>query len=387
MNNIYRTLIIIALLSLLMTSAHLFAGNRDRTGQSGAQHLLIDPWARSSGWGTAGVAEIRGLESVFSNIGGLAFVQRTEFAFSRTQYITGSDAGIAINSFGIAQALGKRDKETGAKIKDYGVLGVTVFAMNFGDIEITTVNQPEGNMGYFSPTYLNIGIHYAKSFNRYIHGGFTGRIINESISDMSATGFVFDIGVQYLSGAYENFKIGVVLKNMGLPMRYSGDGLSISAFPIAVNHELTLEQRSAQFEMPALLTIGLSYDFLVWGGAHKDMSKEEREAETLTRNDADHRITLAASFTANAYSRDLFALGIEYSLLNIFMIRAGYNIEGGMWNDETSTTFYSGPSAGASFAIPLAKKGKGDQKLILDYAYRFTKYWKGNHYVSLKVAL
>lgn len=387
MNNTYKTLITIALLGVLMCSAHLFAGNKDRSGQAGAQHLLIDPWAKSSGWGTAGVAETRGLESVFSNIAGLSFVNSTEFGFSRTQYITGSDAGIAINSFGIAQALGKRDKETGTKIKDFGVLGVTVFAMNFGDIDITTVDQPEGNMGTFSPSYINIGIHYAKSFNRYIHGGFTGRIINESISDLKSTGFVFDIGVQYLSGAYNNFKIGVVLKNIGLPMRYSGDGISIPAVPSISTHELTLEQRSAEFEMPALLTIGLSYDFLVWGKGYKDMSKEEREAEGLTRDDADHRITLAGSFTANAYSRDLFALGIEYSLLNIFVVRAGYNIEGGMWNEDTRTSFYAGPSAGASFLIPLAKKGKGNQKLILDYAYRFTNSWSGNHYVSLKVAL
>lgn len=387
MNNTYKTLITIALLGVLMCSAHLFAGNKDRSGQAGAQHLLIDPWARSSGWGTAGVAETRGLESVYSNIGGLAFVNSTEFGFSRTQYITGSDAGIAINSFGIAQALGRRDKETGTKIKDFGVLGVTVFAMNFGDIEVTTVDQPEGNMGTFSPSYINIGIHYAKSFNRYIHGGFTGRIINESISDLKATGFVFDIGVQYLSGAYNNFKIGVVLKNIGLPMRYSGDGISIPAVPAVSTHELTLEQRSAEFEMPALLTIGLSYDFLIWGKDYKDMNKDEREAEGLTRDDADHRITLAASFTANAYSRDLFAVGIEYSLLNIFLIRAGYNIEGGMWNEDTRTSFYAGPSAGASFAIPLAKKGKGNQKLILDYAYRFTRAWNGNHYISLKVAL
>ena len=385
MNKTYKTLIIIALMGILSVSTQVFAGNKDRSGQAGAQHLLIDPWARTNGWGTAGVAEIRGLESIYSNVAGMAFIKKTEFGFSRTQYLVGS--GISINSFALAQSLTKKDKGTGKIIKNFGVLGISVFSMGFGDIEITTVPQPEGNMGTFSPNLLYIGLHYAKSFNKYIHGGVSFKLINESIADLSTTGFAIDAGVQYLSGPYENFKIGVTMKNIGLPMRYAGDGYSLRGIVNATDHELTLEQRSAQFEMPSLLTIGISYDFLFWGKEYKTMSKEDRIDEGLTRNDATSRITLAGSFTANSYSRDLFALGIEYSLMDIFMIRAGYTIEGGMWNAKTSTTWYSGPCAGVSLGIPLVKKNKGNQKLILDYAYRFTNRWKGNHYISLKVAL
>ena len=231
-----------------------------------------------------------------------AFTKKTEFGFSRTQYLTGS--GISINSFAIAQSLAKRDKETGRVIKNYGVLGLSVFSMGFGDIEITTVPQPEGDMGTFSPNLLYIGLHYAKSFNKYIHGGISVKLINESIADLSSTGFAIDAGVQYLSGSYENFKIGVTMKNIGLPMNYSGDGYSVRGVVNTSDHELTLEQRSAEFEMPSLLTIGISYDFLFWGKEYKDMTKEDRIDEGLTRYDASSRITLAGSFTANSYSRD-----------------------------------------------------------------------------------
>lgn len=386
MNRIYKNLILIALVGLLTIPIHLFAGNKDRSGQAGAQHLLIDPWAKTNGWGTAGVAEITGIESMYSNIAGMAFVNKTEFGFSRGQYLTGSNAGIGINSFALAQALRPTNKETGEK-RDFGVLGVSVFTMGFGDIEITKENQPEGNMGTFSPTLTYIGIHYAKSFNSFIHGGFTGKIISESISDLRASGFALDLGVQYLSGPYENFKIGVTLKNIGLPMRYSGDGISKRAFITGTDHEITVLQRSADMEMPALLTIGLSYDFLFFGKAYKNASKDEKLADALTRKDAEHRLTLAGSFTANSYSRDLFSLGIEYGLMNIFMLRAGCIIEGQIWNAEEATTFYSGPSAGATVAIPLAKKKGGTQQILLDYAYRFTKQWKGNHYIGIKVAL
>ena len=60
MNKIYKTFIICAVVGLLSYAGQSFAGNRDRSGQAGAASLLIDPWARTNGWGNAGVAEIRG---------------------------------------------------------------------------------------------------------------------------------------------------------------------------------------------------------------------------------------------------------------------------------------------------------------------------------------
>ena len=108
MKNLYKSLIICTLVALLSAIASpAFAGNRDRSGQAGASHLLIDPWARTSGMAGAGVAEVRGLESVFSNVAGLTSVRKTELAFNRTQYLVGSNCGIGINSIAIAQHLGK----------------------------------------------------------------------------------------------------------------------------------------------------------------------------------------------------------------------------------------------------------------------------------------
>ena len=109
MKNLYKSLIICTIIALFSASTSMvFAGNRDRSGQAGASHLLIDPWAHTSGMAGAGVAEIRGLESVFSNVAGLTSVRKTELAFNRTQYLVGSGAGIGINSIAIAQKLGKK---------------------------------------------------------------------------------------------------------------------------------------------------------------------------------------------------------------------------------------------------------------------------------------
>ena len=395
MKKIYRTLLICLMLGFFATAFTAMAGNRDRSGQAGAQHLLIDPWAHSAGWSSCGVAETRGFESVFSNIAGLAFTKRTEVAYTRTQYLAGSGGGIGINAFGVGQGLTYKNKETGRKV-DLGTLAVSVFAMGFGEIKRTTVPQPDGDGSIFSPKLNIIGVHYAKSFNRFIHGGISFKIVNESISDLTANGLAIDIGVQYLAGAYDNFKIGVAVMNLGLPMRYRGDGISIRAKQEGTNYVASFEHRQAEYELPALLTIGLSYDFLIFNEEYQKMNREDKKAEGLTRKDAVHRITLAGAFTANAYSRDNFALGLEYGFMQYFQVRAGYLLQsfekrkvGGKNRIYANQdNFLLGPSAGATVAVPLTKKGKGgSQQLLIDYAYRFTNLWKGNHYIGLKFCL
>lgn len=393
MKYIYKSLIICTLTALVVVGTHsnVLAGNRDRSGQAGASHLLIDPWARTNGMANAGVAEIRGLESVYTNVAGLTYVKKTEFAFNRTQYLVGSQCGININAAAFAQHLGKD--------RDFGTLAVSFSTMGFGNVQVTTVNQPEGGMGTFSPALSVIGVHYAKSFNNFIKGGVSLKIVNERIADLRATGFALDAGVQYIAGKFENFKIGVTLKNIGLPMSYKGDGMSYRGRINNTSVEQTLAVRSAEYEMPSLLAIGISYDFLIFGGEYAKMTKAELEEEGLTRDDAMHRITLAGSFTANSYTRDIFALGIEYGFMNYFMVRAGYALENVTKTSETdelgqelnallfnSDSFFAGPSVGATAVIPLKKGNKG-ARIYIDYAYRFTNKWRGNHVMGIKVTL
>ena len=161
MKNLYRT-VIITVISLLAASTTLFAGNRDRSGQAGAQHLLIDPWARTNGWGNAGVAEIRGIEALYSNVAGLAFIKKTDLAFSRTQYLAGSGAGIGINAIGIAQGLGSKKDPS----KRFGTIALSIFQMGFGDInnrDICSVHRKISRSGthmFFKCFDRSAGIYY-----------------------------------------------------------------------------------------------------------------------------------------------------------------------------------------------------------------------------------
>ena len=176
MKNFYKYLIAAFLACLIvLPTMNLQAGNKDRSGQAGAAELLINPWARSSGWGGVNVANVQGLEGMYNNVAGIAFTNQTELIFSYTDWLKGAD--ISLMSFGLTQRVGES-----------GVLGLNVMSMNFGEIEITTIDLPDGGIGQFSPRYVNIGLAYAKAFSNSIYGGLEVKIINEAISDATAQG-------------------------------------------------------------------------------------------------------------------------------------------------------------------------------------------------------
>jgi hypothetical protein len=358
MKNRYR-FIAVCSFALTFAATSVNAGNEDRVGQAGATELLINPFARSSGWAGANTSLAKGLEAQFLNVAGIAFTKKTEIVFAHSNWFGGS--GVSINSFGITQGVGK-DKT--------GTIGLSVMSMNFGDLLVTTVDQPEGGIGYFSPNLTNIGISYAKEFSNSIYGGLTLRMVNQSISDVKATGVCFDAGIQYITGKKENIRFGISLKNVGPRMKYQGDGLSFRGTIPSSSASLTVQQRSETFEMPSLLNIGGAYII--------DIAEK-------------HQLTLAANFTSNSFSKDQFMGGVEYSFNKMFMVRGGYMTEMAPKRDDSEvnavtsrTTALTGPTGGFTFEAPLNKKGT---TISFDYAYRATNPFSGVHTFGARINL
>ncbi len=349
MKNIYKSITAVLLTAVMILPLATIAGNKDRSGQAGASELLINPWARSSGWGGVNIANSFGLESIYTNVAGLAFTPKTELIFSNTQWLKGSQIGI--NNFGFAQ-----------KVGESSVLGVSIMAMSFGDIPVTTTEIPEGGIGTFTPSYLNINIAYAKAFSNSIYGGFNFKIISESISDVGAQGVAVDAGIQYVTGERENIHFGISLKNIGPTMKFKGDGLSIRSFLPGQESQFTLEHRSAEFELPSQLNIGGSYAFLI-----SDI----------------HSLTLAAAFTSNAFSKDQYMIGAEYNLKDYLMLRGGYTYEEGITTKERTTSL-TGPSGGVSVQVPINKEKKS--VFSVDYSYRATNPFKGSHTMAVRLS-
>jgi len=352
MKRVNKILFLAIFIILFFPAYRSIAGNQDRAGQAGASELLINPWARSSGWGNANSACVHGLESIYENVAGTAYTNKTELIFSRTNWLQGS--GVYINNFGLSQ-----------KVSKTGVISLCVMSMTFGDIQITQVNLPEGGIGTFSPNLTNIGLSYAKAFSNSIYGGITCKIITESISDVSAEGIALDAGIQYVTGEKENIKFGIALKNWGPRLKFRGDGLSLKTYLNGnTSNENTLEQRSADYELPSLINIGGAYDFTI--------------------NENNH-LTAAANFTANSFTKDQYTFGLEYKLKTYLMLRGGYVYERYITTAFKRTTVYTGPCAGFTVEIPLNKEKASS--FGIDYSYRASNPFQGTHCVGIRINL
>lgn len=327
------------------------AGNPDRAGSAGATQLLVNPWARSNGWSLANSSTLRGVEGMYGNIAGLAHVRKTELVFTNTRWLEGS--GVTINAVGFGQKLGES-----------GVIGISATSFSFGDLPVTTVEQPEGGLGTFRPTQANIGLAYAKTFSNSIYGGLLVRVVSESIANVRTSGICFDAGIQYVTGPTENIHFGIALKNVGPAMRFSGDGLSVQGLVTTGSDQLTLQQRSADFELPSMMNIGAAYDFNI--------------SEL-------HRVTVAGNFASNSFTKDQFTLGAEYAFKKMIHLRGGFLWEENITDKELSETVFTGPSAGISVDLPF-----GDEKksaLAIDYGYRATNPFSGVHSIGVRLSL
>ncbi|MEO0732679.1 MAG: PorV/PorQ family protein [Bacteroidota bacterium] len=337
----------------LFTSS-LFAGNPDRQGEAGAAQLLMNPWAPSAGLHSLNTANVFGAEAMRINPAGLSRMVGTEVMLGYANYLSGTDLSM--------QAIA-----VGSKGKGGGAIGFSIHSLDFGDIPVTTTNQPEGTGALLSLSFLNIGLTYSHTFEEAVSVGVTLRGVSEGTSDVSAFGFAIDAGVQYVTGEHDEFKFGLSLRNIGSRMAYGGQGLATATDSPDPQDpfDLTFDQRAAGFEMPSMLNIGFSYDFLA--------------------NLEDQRVTLIGNFTANSFSRDQLGGALEYAFREQFLARVGYRTDFET-SELTELPLYDGLSAGASIRVPF-RKGDKSRRFSIDYAWRNTRIFNGTHNIGLSLAI
>ena len=360
MKKSFRYIVLSFVVLMGLSAPQAFAGNKDRSGQAGASELLINPWAASSGWGNAGMSFVHGVEAMYGNVAGITSCNTLDVNFTHTSWLVGIGNDTRISSFGFL-----------ARVGESSVLGLSFMSFSIGEIPITTTQNPDpGTLGTFKPNLMNINLAFAKSFSNSISGGFNWKIISESIKDMDGIGVALDAGIQYVTGPFDNVHFGITLKNIGPTMKFSGDGLSFKAFLVqGSTQQFTMVQRVDDFELPTQLSIAAAYDWLF--------------AET-------NRLTIAGNFSSNSFTNDQITGGLEYAWKEMFMIRAGYTWEKGIWakggveNTDECMNINRGLSAGVSVKVPLSKKENG-MKLAVDYSYRDTYTFNGTHSVGARI--
>jgi hypothetical protein len=338
------------------------AGNPERYGQAGGVQLLINGWSRSSALNGMNIANSMGIESMITNPAGLVMNSRTEIVFAHTRWLEGSE--VFLNTFGLNQSIGRNRTN---------FIAASVTALSLGELIRTTVDQPDGTLVTFSPTMLNISLGYAHKFlDGRINVGFVVKVIHESIPDAQSNAFAFDAGVQYAS-KNKKFKLGVALRNIGPTARFQGGGLSARANlgGSNSNNNNLVYTAAAPYQLPSVLTGGVSYDFHLG----------RRDSNNLAK----HILTPMVAYYANAYSYDQTGIGLEYSFHKYLKLMFSYMYERGITSKESSRNAHSGIATGASVSIPLSKRN--DLAIGIDYSYRTTYWFNGTHTFGARLNL
>jgi opacity protein-like surface antigen len=330
------------LLFIVLFSISLYAGDKSRKGTNGADQLLVPVGARSIATGGAFVANVIGLESIYYNPAGLDISQRTEAMFSYMNYV----ADINLSYFAVGTHLG-----------DMGSIAISFKSFDFGDIPVTTNEFPDGTGYTYSPNFMTIGLTYSKVLTDRVSIGTNFKLISENIGNTNASGFAIDAGVQYKFT--EQLSIGAAIHNIGPNMVYGGQDLRVqTGVPGSVigAPNGTYEVVAEEFQIPSYFQLSLAY-------------KESFDEQNM--------LNLASTFTANNSLEDAFNLGLEYSYMNTFFLRGGYQLSTEN-NDESIYGFTAGAGINYDFS---------DIGVSFDYAYRDVKEFPtSNHIFTVKLS-
>ena len=276
-------------LALLAWSAP--APAQTRTGTTLGQFLLIEPSARFTAIGNAGVTADGSLDGAYYNPAAVGRVSRLEFQFAHVDWL----AGIRYDYVAMGVPLG-----------NWGTPFVTLTSLNSGDIDVRTVNQPLGTGERYSVSNFALGLGYARAITDRFSGGVQVRYFQETIWHTSADAVTFDVGTVYRirpDGLY----IGSSITNFGTSARFSGRDLNITYDNVpgqnGDNGTLPGGRSVDSYPVPVLFRVGVGLPF---------------------RPAPDWKVWVSAEAHHANYDPESVNGGVEATFHGLLSLRAGY---------------------------------------------------------------
>jgi len=310
-----------------------------RVAQRGANFLEIAIGARARGMGEAYSGLASGASATFWNPAGLGSIEKFTVAYSYLDLY--GDLGI------------KHHFATVALPMFGGAAAVSYIGLNSGDIPRTDEVNPGGGSQqageFFKFTSTALGVHYGRRLTDRLQVGFTGRVIQEGISQATVSWWGLDVGTMFNTGLY-GLSIAAVLANVGPTSNYEGGAIvsritTDQAFPftVPVRYKTTGYSLPTTFRFAVVSSLMGGPDALFAPGGKSDFK-------------------LAFEFN-DAVDTDIqMSVGGEYSYNNLIFLRAGKKFVNEAYSDFRS--FGHALSFGGGIRLPLF-----GSRLSLDYAY------------------
>jgi hypothetical protein len=278
-----------ALLGGALASAPAVA--QTKTGTAFGDFLLIEPSARVTGMGNAGVTLDTGLQGAYYNPAAVGQIDRYALMFSHSEWLADINYNYA------AAAL---------PVRKLGTLFASVTALNSGDIAVRTVEQPLGTGELYHVTDIAVGVGWGIRLSDRFSAGFLGSYVQETIWHSSASTAVFNLGTIYRV-AENGLHIGASICNYGTHAGFNGRDLRITYDEdpdrYGDNGALPGEVYTENFPVPVLFRVGIGLPYRL--NANSDL-----------------RVALDTFHPSD--NSESVSFGAEYAYKKLFALRAGY---------------------------------------------------------------
>ena len=292
-----------------------------------ANWLKIESGVKGISMGGSQVASGSGISGIFYNPASIAFTKSSEVYYSKSYYL----AGISHNTLGYVTQISSSD-----------YLGLYLFYLDSGEMEVTTVISPDGTGEMFNVLDLSVRFLYGKQLTDRLRIGAAIKYFREDIYTAQMQSLVIDLGSNFDTGMY-GFILGMSVSNFGPEVQYEGDALDVTVDDdIAVAGKLS--KITNKFPVPLTFRIGLSNDVI--GGGEESV----------------HRLTFSAD-AINPIDYTVYGgVGFEYSWRDIAFVRCGTRLY-----HDTAGLSLGGGLKWSMFAVDYAYVNYG----ILEETHQF----------------
>ncbi len=267
------------------------ASSQTKTGTTVGQFLLIEPSAKISAMGNAGVTQYDEVMASYYNPAALGHMKTSGAQFTHNTWF----ADIALDHFSAA-----------LRVTDLSSLSLSISSLNSGDIAVRTVDQPLGTGEQYTVSDYSIGIGYGQKITDRFSAGIQISYIQEAIWHSNMSVFAFNFGTLYQI-TDDGLQLGASLSNFGMRGRYNGRDLRIrydfDPTRNGDNSSLPGELITDEFSLPVVFRVGFGLPV-----------KFNESNEFHFAVDAFHPSDNSESIS----------FGGEYKYLDAFAFRAGY---------------------------------------------------------------
>jgi len=312
------------LLCVAMTS---FA--QTKTGTSAAQFLLIEPSAKITGMGNAGVTTYDEIQAAYYNPAAIGHFAANGVQFTHNTWI----ADITYDYLGMGLTLG-----------EFGNVYASVTSLNSGEIDVRTVEQPLGTGERYTVSDLAVGVGYGREISDRFSVGVQVSFLQETIWHSSMSAFFLNVGTLYRISE-NGLHIGASISNFGTRAKFDGTDLRVlydqNPDRFGDNASLPAGLWTDDFPLPILFRVGIGMPIVI----------DEKSTA---------RVAIDAFHPSD--NTESISIGGEWMFMRTLALRAGYqnlfqqDVEAGL--TLGAGLRYEGDAYGISFDYGWADQGR-----------------------------